>query len=255
MTEIKSTPLQPAIKTIASRDGILDQNNPDYLHQVNEVKLFFLYSGLFLSAALQNSVESFAGETKLVFQDNFDGQLADGWNWIRPNPAHWNVCDGNLQIRVVPGRADTVKNALVRQAPPRSEASYAIDVTVANDSIPTEQWEQAGITWYQNGKPIFKLVKELVDGKAMIIPGRKLVDSQTVDLRLVVTADSYTALYREKGKKDFQVAASGKLPPGKNEQVSIQCYHGPPDAEHWMIFSDFRIQELAEDANSQGALP
>ena len=225
------------------------------MHQVNYVKLFFLNSIVFLSAALQNPVVSAAENAELVFQDNFQGQLADGWDWIRQNPAHWNVRDGNLQIRVVPGRAETVKNALVSPAPLRSEASFAIDLTVTNDSVPTEQWEQAGITWYQNGKPIFKLVKELVDGKVMIIPGRKLVDSPTVDLRLVVTADSYTALYREKGEKDFQVAASGKLPPGENEQVSIQCYHGPPDAEHWMVFSDFRIRKLTNGANPRRALP
>ncbi len=219
------------------------------------MKLFLLVSILFLSAVLLNPVVSVAENAEPLFQDNFQGQLADGWHWIRQNPAHWNVRDGNLQIRVVPGRADTVKNALVRPAPLRSAASFAIDLTVTNDSIPTEQWEQAGITWYQNGKPIFKLVKELVDGKVMIIPGRKLVDSQTVDLRLVVTADSYTALYREKGEKDFQVAASGKLPPGENEQVSIQCYHGPPHAEHWMVFSDFRIRTLANDASPRRALP
>ena len=225
------------------------------MHQVNKLKLFLLNAIVFLSAALQNLVVSAAENAELIFQDNFHGQLADGWDWIRQHPAHWYVRDGNLQIRVVPGRADTVENALVRPAPLRSEASFAIDLTVTNDSVPTEQWEQAGITWYQNGKPIFKLVKELVDGKAMIIPGRKLVDRQTVDLRLVVTADSYTALYREKGEKDFQVAASGKLPPGENEQVSIQCYHGPPDAEHWMIFSDLRIRKLVDNTSPRRALP
>ena len=219
------------------------------------MKLFFLNAIVFFSAAFHYSVGLAEENAELVFQENFRGQLADGWDWIRPNPAHWNVRDSNLQIRVVPGRADTVQNALVRPAPPRGEARYAIDLTVTNDSVPTEQWEQAGITWYQNGKPIFKLVKELVDGKVMIIPGREVVDSQTVDLRLVVTADSYTALYREKGEKDFQVAASGKLPPGEKEQVSIQCYHGPPDAEHWMVFSDFRIRKLADDTNPRRVLP
>ena len=219
------------------------------------MKLFFLNVIVFISAALQIPDVSAAENAELIFQDNFQGQLADGWDWIRQNPAHWNIRDGNLQIRVVPGRADTVKNALVRPAPLRSEARFAIDLRVTNDSIPTEQWEQAGITWYQNGKPIFKLVKELVDGKVMIIPGRKLVDSHAVDLRLVVTADSYTAFYREMGEKNFQVAASGKLPPGENEQVSIQCYHGPPDAEHWIVFSSFRISKLTDGAKSRRVLP
>ena len=45
---------------------------------------------------------------------------------------------------------------------------------------------------------------------------------------------------------EFQTAATGKLPEPKNDQVSIQCYHGPPDAEHWMRFDDFRILRLAD---------
>jgi hypothetical protein len=42
-------------------------------------------------------------------------------------------------------------------------------------------------------------------------------------------------------KEAFQTAAAGKLAPGENEQISIQCYNGPANVEHWMRFSDFRI--------------
>ena len=41
-------------------------------------------------------------------------------------------------------------------------------------------------------------------------------------------------------------AAEGPLPAGPNEQVSIQCYQGPPDAEHWIRFDDFRVLELPD---------
>ena len=56
---------------------------------------------------------------------------------------------------------------------------------------------------YQGDKPIFKFVKELVDGQVMIIPGRQAVQAKTVQLRLVVTADSFTARYRSDGKGEF----------------------------------------------------
>ena len=74
------------------------------------------------------------------------------------------------------------------------QAGLATPVT--NHTFPTVQYEQAGITWYVGGKPVFKLVKELVDGKLVIIPGRKPMTAKSVQLRLIVTADSFTAQYR-----------------------------------------------------------
>ena len=43
----------------------------------------------------------------------------------------------------------------------------------------------------------------------------------------------------------FQTAATGELPPPNNDQVSIQCYHGPPDEEHWIRFEQFSIKQLS----------
>jgi hypothetical protein len=54
------------------------------------------------------------------------------------------------------------------------------------------------------------------------------------------------AQYRPDAKGEFQTAASGKLEPGKDEKVSLQCYQGPADAAHWMRFSDFRILQWEE---------
>ena len=183
---------------------------------------------------------------KVLFEDHFDGKVADGWTWLRENPGAWRIKDGALEIRVEPGRANDVKNALVREAPDRQNGKFAIEVTVSNTVLPTQQYEQAGITWYNNSQPVFKLVKELIDGGLYIIPAKKPMDSQTVQLRLVVTADSWAAQYRPEGKGDFLTAETGKLPAAQNDQVSIQCYNGPPDAEHWIRFDDFRILELTD---------
>ena len=187
-----------------------------------------------------------AAAEKVLFEDHFDGRIGDGWTWLRENPGAWRIKDGALEIRVEPGRANDVKDALLRPAPDRQRGKFAIEVTVSNTVLPTQQYEQAGITWYNNGQPVFKLVKELIDGGLYIIPGKKPMDSQTVQLRLIVTADSWTAQYRPEGKGDFLTAETGKLPAPQNDQVSIQCYNGPPDAEHWIRFDDFRILELTE---------
>ena len=187
-----------------------------------------------------------ANKQKVVFSDKFEGRLAGGWKWLRENPLTWRMRQGALEIRVQPGVAHNVKNALVRKAPDRSRGKYAIDVTVTNLSKPIQQYEQAGITWYNNGKPVFKLVKELVDGELMIIPGRKPMSSKTVQLRLIVTKSNFIAQFRPNARGKFQTAATGKLPAPNNDQVSVQCYNGPPNAEHWIRFDDFRILELSE---------
>ncbi len=183
-------------------------------------------------------------DEKVLIEDSFDGKMSDGWTWLRESPEDWRLRDGALEIRVQPGVAHNVKNALVRQAPDRSQGRYAIEVTVSNLSKPSQQYEQAGITWYHNGKPVFKLVKELVDGQLKIIPGHKPMDAPSVRLRLVVSADKWVAQYRPDDKGDFQTAATGSLPAPDRDQVSIQCYNGPPDAEHWIRFDNFRIVRL-----------
>ncbi len=204
-----------------------------------------------LIASLTSLTWSFAilqpqAEEKVVFEDKFDGELAEGWQWIREQAAHWCVREGALEIRVVPGLANTVQNALVRPAPDRRAGTFAIEVDVTNSSVPTQQYEQAGLTFYQDGKPVFKFVKELVDGQLMMIPGRQSMTAETVQLRLIVTADSYTAQYRADGRGAFQTAATGKLPLPGDDSISIQCYNGPPDREHWIRFDNFRIVQLQD---------
>ena len=203
--------------------------------------LTVLVSGIHCAATSRLSAED-----KVLVEDNFDKQLADGWDWLRESKDTWRLNDGALEICVQPGVAHNVKNALLRKAPDRSKGKYAIEVTVTNLTKPSQQYEQAGITWYNNEKPVFKLVKELVDGQLKIIPGHKPMDSQSVQLRLIVTADKFVAQYRPDGKGEFQTAATGSLPAPGKDQVSIQCYNGPPDAEHWIRFDDFRIIQLAD---------
>jgi hypothetical protein len=187
-----------------------------------------------------------AAEPRVVFEDRFDGKLGEGWSWLRENPKTWRIKDGALEIRVEPGVAPTVKNALVRKAPERKKGKYAAEVLITSTAPPTRQYEQAGITWYREGKPVFKLVHEFIDGKTYIIPGKILTTSKTIELRLVLTADRFVAQFRPDGKGEFRTAAEGPLPAGPDEQVSIQCYNGPADAEHWFRFKDFRILDLSD---------
>ena len=197
-------------------------------------------------ALLLFSVPLSAAEERVVFQERFEEKLSKGWTWLRENPKAWRVAAGALEVRVEPGKAGTVKNALLRKAPDRSKGKFAIEVTITFTTPPTNQYEQAGLTWYKDGKPVFKLVHELIKGKTYIIPGKVPTATKTVQLRLIVTADRYTAQFRPDAKGKFKTAATGSLAAAAKEQISIQCYNGPPDAEHWIRFDDFRILKLPE---------
>jgi len=187
-----------------------------------------------------------AAEPEVVFEDTFKGKLGDGWTWLRENKDAWRIKDDGLEIRVEPGVAHNVKNALLRKAPDRSKGTYAFEITITSHTKPTQQYEQAGITWYNKGRPCFKIVKELIGGKLFIIPGKKPMDAKTVQLRVIVAGNKLTAQYRPDGKGEFQTAGTKNLPPPGDDQVSIQCYNGPPDAEHWIRFDDFRILKMPD---------
>ena len=49
---------------------------------------------------------------QVVYSDTFETLYTD-WRWLRENPDHWRRVDGGLEIRVEPGLADTVINALL----------------------------------------------------------------------------------------------------------------------------------------------
>ena len=179
-----------------------------------------------------------------VFSDSLTRPPSTEWSWLREDAALWRSNEAGLEICVQPGKADTVINALLLDAPDRREASYAVEVTVTNHTLPTEQYEQAGITWYGDGKPVFKLVKELIDGDLYIIPGKCPMAAETVRLRLIVTADSWEAQYRPEGEAEFTTAATGDLPAPGRDQISLQCYNGPEGSDHWIRFRDFQITKL-----------
>ena len=180
----------------------------------------------------------------ILFADNLAAPTDTGWSWLRETPSSTRIQDNALEIRVEPGLADTVKNALVRTIADRANLTYAIEVTVTNHTAPTQQYEQAGITWYVDGKPVFKEVIELIDGDLYIIPGRKPIAAKRVRLRLIVTADTWSAQFRPEGETEFQTADTGDLPPPGNDQVSIQCYNGPEGKDHWIRFEHFCIKKL-----------
>ena len=194
-----------------------------------------------VAAAAMMGCSGAAVNEEVVFSEKFQDELAEGWHWLREQPEDWRLQDGGLELRARPGDAHTVTTALLHPAPSLAEGPLIFEVTVTFLDELTEQFEQAGLTWYDDGEPVFKLVHELVDGEMMIIPGRALTESQTVTLRLLVSEGHYEAQYREEGEEAFHTVDAGELSTGTDSHISLLTYHGPEDAEHWVRFTDFRV--------------
>lgn len=182
--------------------------------------------------------------TKILLQENFkNGKLSETWSWLRENSNHWRLSNAGLEIRVEPGLADSVVNALMISAPDRTTEKYSIEVSVSNISPPIQQYEQVGITWYIDDRPVFKLVKELIDGELFIIPGKCPIPDTTVHLRLIVDANSWEAAYKIKEEDEFIRADQGELPSQGRDHISLQCYNGPETEEHWVRFENLRVTQ------------
>ena len=182
---------------------------------------------------------------QIVFADSFAGELGEGWSWLRENPDCWRIKDGGVEIRVEPGVAETVRNALVRQAPDRSQGTFAIEVSITNHALPTQQYEQAGITWYNDGTPVFKEVKELIRWRTLYHP-RPAAD---VDQQRPTASAGYRGYLggpvSSARRQRVPHRRVRRTPPPANDQVSIQCYNGPADEEHWIRFENFCIKRLS----------
>ncbi|MFA5194091.1 MAG: hypothetical protein WC740_25560 [Verrucomicrobiia bacterium] len=202
---------------------------------------------------------SFCAADEVLFQDDFTGKLGDGWSWVREEKAGWRIADKTLEIRVLPGnlwgRANNVKNVLVRQAPDTAQGEVEVSVSIANR--PTHQYEQANLAWYYDDSYMVKLGLELVNGEVCIVMGREEADktrtlakipiaATAVRVRLRVAGNQIRGQYRVTGTNAWLDAGAGELPvpPNGQAKISLHCYQGPPDAEHWPRFSEFRVLRI-----------
>ena len=193
---------------------------------------------------------------EVLFRDDFAGKLSEGWSWVREEKAAWRVTGRGLELRVLPGNlwggANNAKNVLVRPAPDSATGEVEVSVSVTNR--PTHQYEQANLAWYYDDSDMVKLGLELVDGQVCIVMGREEADktrtlakipisATSVRLRLRVAQDQIRGQYLPAGADIWLDAGAGELPKPAQAQakISLHCYQGPPDAEHWARFSEFRV--------------
>ena len=211
-----------------------------------------------LRLSLVLALFSVAGHAdEVLFRDDFKGRLGEGWSWLREDPKGWRVTERGLEVRVQPGNmwgpANNAKNVLVRSAPDPAKDEIEVSVTVTNQ--PTEQYEQADLVWYYDDSHMVKLGQELVDGKLSIVMGREENDktrtiaiiplkSFSVRLRLSVTGDRIHGQFRTPDAETWQEAGECDLPVHGPPKISLQCYQGPANVEHWAHITEFHIRRL-----------
>jgi len=194
---------------------------------------------------------------EVLFHETFNGKLQDGWSWRREDKAAWRIGTNTLEIRIQPGNmwgpANDAKNVLVRNLP-ASRSPLEVSATVSHR--PTEQYEQVDLVCYYDDSHMVKIGFELVDGKRSIVMGREENDqARTIailpletlvaELRLVITGNTVRGSFRPEGAKAWHEAGACDLPARGAPKLSLQCYQGPAQAEHWAKISDLRIRALS----------
>lgn len=200
-----------------------------------------------------------AGERgSVVFSDDFRGKLAEGWRWVREDPAAWRVSDKGLEIRIQPGNmwggGNDAKNVLVRDVPKSKRGALSAEATFENK--PTSQYEQVDLVWYYDDSNMVKIGLELVDGEVCMVMGREEDDTtrtiakppignevSILTVRLTARGDTIKGEYRVQNEETWRTAGECELPAKGDAKISVQAYQGPADTEHWAKISKFRLVE------------
>jgi regulation of enolase protein 1 (concanavalin A-like superfamily) len=212
-----------------------------------------LFFALFVAAVCSSGL----GQV-LLFRDEFNGRLKDGWSWRRENKNGWRIREGALEIRIEPGNmwgpANDAKNVLMREIP---KSSNPIEVSITVSNKPTEQYEQVDLTCYFDDSNMVKIGFEQVDGKWSIVMGREEKDrtrtiaiipikGPVIDLRYVTEGKTFRGSFRDTGAKEWREAGVCDLPVKGQPKLAIQCYQGPANAEHWARISSVTIHSVKE---------
>lgn len=192
---------------------------------------------------------------EIVFQDDFEERLGEGWSWVREDPAAWRVVEEGLEIRVQPGNmwgpANDAKNVLIRSIPEPAKGTLELSVTVTNR--PSGQYEQIDLVWYYDDRHMVKIGQEQVDGVLSLVMGREEADKTrtiaiipiealSLEVRFLVSGDQIRGQFRPAGEDLWTDAGHTTLPSNGEPKASLQVYQGPPGVERYARFNAFRVR-------------
>ena len=191
---------------------------------------------------------------KVLFEEQFTGDLGKEWSWVREEPTAWRIEKGALVLRTLPGylhaRSNNSKNVLLRPLP-ESDKPLAVEVYV--ESEPKVQYEHAGIVWYVDDDNYVSLFQEVLGGKVELQmvtekdakPNFAVArhDAKGVWLRLVVSGGKITTMYKPSDEQEWKVVGQSEIPAQGKARVGVMAGGAPPEAERYVRFRSFRILE------------
>ena len=190
----------------------------------------------------------------MVFEDAFNGVMANEWGWLREEPEAWELVEGALRILALPGTLwgprNDARNVLLRPALPLTDGMNS-QVTVSNR--PAIQGEQGGLIWFVDEANYVKLVKECLDGSVWIVLAREEADQgtlvsripftgDTARLRLSLSGDTMVGQVQAAPDAEWQTVGMCAKAATAQAQLGICVHGGPADEAHWAELSAFAIQ-------------
>lgn len=86
----------------------------------------------------------------LLFRDDFENALAEGWSWTKEDKRYWNLTanPGWLEITALPGHVSdgSIRNMLLRNAP---DGNFELETHL--NFKPTGNFQIAGLLIYESG--------------------------------------------------------------------------------------------------------
>jgi regulation of enolase protein 1 (concanavalin A-like superfamily) len=153
----------------------------------------------------------------ILFRDDFDNALAEGWTILREVPTHWSLTDnpGSWRVTLIPGTDDGFipklpTNILLRELP-----SSDFEIATLVHFTPTSNYQFAGLFIYQDDQNIVQLGRSFCDRPDICVGNGIYFDSisdviestavmttnpSTAYLRLRHEGTTYTGYYSEDGE-------------------------------------------------------
>ncbi len=163
------------------------------------------------------TVEPSPTPNPLLFQDDFEGALGDGWHWLREKSRYWNLTanPGWLEIMARSGglRDGNMSNVLLRDAP-----TGDFELQTSLNFRPKGNYQIAGLVVYQDTGNSVVLGRAFCNAAACVGDGfymdmnsdgafnpenfaTKAPDADVVHLRLRKVGNVYTGLVSEDGNQ------------------------------------------------------
>ena len=189
----------------------------------------------------------------LIFRDDFDGSLNDGWQWVHENQNYWSLTNnsGWLEIMARSGHVGSgdIDNLLLRQAP---EGNYELETKLIFD--PSENFQFAGLLIYESaanfvqfGRAFCGYAQCAGDGFYLdmttdgnVTPenfAATAPDTDTIYLRLRREGGTFTA-YSSEGGEEWKLIGAHQSPmkPMFVGLVSGQAYNSVPKPAQFDYF-------------------